>query len=48
LYYLYVLMFLIPIGAILRKQDTLILVFAFVLQGQIESGVMRLFFMYSN
>ena len=47
LFYFYVLLLLLPIGAILRRWDTLILVFAFVLQGQIEAGVTRLFFIYS-
>ena len=46
MFYLYVLIFLLPIGALLRRQDTLILVFAFVLQGQIEAGVTRLLFIY--
>ena len=48
MFYLYVLLLLLPIGAMLRRWDTLILVFAFVLQGQIESGITRLFFIYSH
>jgi hypothetical protein len=48
MFYLYVLLLLLPIGAMLRGWDTLILVFAFVLQGQIESGITRLFFIYSH
>jgi len=47
-FYLYVLMALMPLGALLRKYDTLILVFAFVLQTQIESGIMRLFYIYTD
>jgi hypothetical protein len=48
MFYIYVLLLLLPIGALLRKWDTLILVFAFVLQGQIESGIIRLFYIYSG
>jgi len=48
IFYLYVLSALMPLGLLLRKYDTLILVFAFVLQGQIEAGVTRLIFLYSN
>ena len=48
MFYLYVLMCLMPLGALLRRWDTLILVFAFVLQGQIEAGVTRLLFIYSD
>jgi len=48
MFYLYVLLLLLPIGAMLCRWDTLILVFAFVLQGQIESGITRLFFIYSH
>ena len=48
MFYLYVLSALMPLGLLLRKYDTLILVFAFVLQGQIEAGVTRLIFLYSN
>lgn len=47
-FYLYCLFCLMPLGFILKRYDTLILVFAFVLQGQIESGVTRLFFMYTD
>jgi len=48
MFYIYILLVLMPIGAMLRRWDTLILVFAFVLQGQIESGIIRLFFIYSD
>lgn len=48
LYYLSVLICLLPIGYLLRKWDTLILVFAFILQGQIESGLVRLFYIHSD
>ncbi len=48
LFYLYVLVALMPLGVLLRRWDTLILVFAFVLQGQIESGVTRLIFIYGD
>ena len=47
-FYLACLFCLMPLGYILKRFDTLILVFAFVLQGQIESGVTRLFFMYTD
>lgn len=48
LYYMAVLICLLPIGYLLRKWDTLILVFAFILQGQIESGIIRLIYIYSD
>ena len=48
MFYLYVLTILMPLGAMLRRYDTLIVVFAFVLQGQIEAGITRLMFLYSD
>jgi len=47
-FYLYVLFALMPLGALLRRWDTLIVVFAFILQGQIEAGITRLFYLYTD
>lgn len=48
MFYLYVLFGLMPLGALLRKWDTLIVIFAFILQGQIEAGITRLFYIYTD
>ena len=47
-YYLMVTLALLPIGYLLRRWDTLILVFAFVLQGQIQGALIRLAHIYSD
>ncbi len=48
MFYLYVLFALMPLGVLLRKWDTLIVIFAFILQGQIEAGITRLFYIYTD
>jgi len=48
MYYMMVTVALLPIGYLLRRWDTLIVIFAFVLQGQIQGAVIRLFHMYSD
>lgn len=47
-YYLMVVGALLPLGYFLRRWDTLILVFAFVLQTQIQGAVIRLWHIYSD
>ena len=47
-YYLMVLGFLMPLGYMLRRWDTLIIIFAFVLQSQIQGALLRLFHLYSD
>lgn len=48
MYYIIVTIALLPLGYLLRRWDTLILIFAFVLQGQIQGALIRLFHMYSD
>jgi len=48
MYYMIVTIALLPLGYLLRRWDTLILIFAFVLQGQIQGALIRLFHMYSD
>lgn len=48
MYYMMVTAALLPIGYLLRRWDTLIVIFAFVLQGQIQGAVIRLFHIYSD
>lgn len=48
IYYLTILCCLAPLGYVLRRWDTLIVVFAFIMQKQIEAGVIRLFYIYSD
>ena len=47
-YYIIVTLALLPLGYFVRRWDTLILVFAFVLQGQIQGAVIRLLHIYSD
>jgi putative tricarboxylic transport membrane protein len=47
-FYILVLLALMPLGYVLKRYDTLIVVFAFILQKQIEAGVIRLFYFYSD
>ena len=47
-YYVIVALALLPLGYLLRRWDTLILVFAFVLESQIQGAVIRLFHIYSD
>ena len=47
-YYLMVVGALLPLGYFLRRWDTLILIFAFVLQTQIQGAVIRLWHIYSD
>ena len=48
MYYVAVTLALLPLGYLLKRWDTLILVFAFVLESQIQGSVIRLFHIYSD
>jgi putative tricarboxylic transport membrane protein len=48
MYYVWVTLALLPLGYLLKRWDTLILVFAFVLEGQIQGAVIRLTEIYSH
>lgn len=48
MYYIMVVVALLPLGYLLKRWDTLILVFAFVLESQIQGAVIRLFHIYSD
>jgi len=48
MYYVWVTLALLPLGYLLKRWDTLILIFAFVLEGQIQGAVIRLTEIYSH